>query len=824
MAWAQGPNVDPGFQPTSVYKPAVVRQAIEQADGKRVLLGDMTRASGSPAKGLARLLAASNQSDAVFQTNVQALQGTVQYVVLLPNGQLLLTSSGALSLGSVTRQRLLRLNTDGTPDAGFDAGTGSWQAGGLNHVLAQPDGKLLVVGTFNVQLNGITVRNLLRLDVDGTLDTSFQTALGTGLNAAVNFVALQPDGKILVAGNFSQVDGLPRQGVARLLASGAPDASFTSPIPSNTTARALAVQPDGKVLVGGDANSAGGWLPLMRLLPSGVVDTGFQASAAFNFSSNSAFAPALLVQPDGNILVYTKASAYTGPSVGELVRLLPDGSLDPSFSNTARADASAFISSVQLLANGQLLVSATQSRYASTGGLRTGVALLQANGAIDSGFAPSLLTPAQVYDVVRLANGSYLAGGDFTEIDGQPIAYLAYLSANGVPDAALSAPMAPDNAVNSLLVQADGKVLVGGFFGRIAGSSRASVARLLPSGTLDTGFTSPFTTSPDAWTTVRHIARHPDGRVLVAGSLRLANGSTSVDVNGLYFLDGATGQLDVSMPHYVTGDMLVQPGGKIVIAGEATPAPGTNTYSVFRILADGSFDSPFPGIINNFTGSVPTVLAQDATGRLYVGGRSGISPTSTSFLQLLSVDGQPTAGGTGYLSAFSKINSVAVQPNGLILLGGLGSSSSLGLDRITSPGLADPTFTASNGPASAVNRLLVQADGAIMAAGSFTTVGGQAIGGLVRLLDANVLSISNQPLAARTQAWPVPAHNQLHLALDAARRPQRVELLDALGRVALAQAVSQAELTLDTSPLRAGHYVLRVQYANGPVTRRVVVE
>jgi uncharacterized delta-60 repeat protein len=825
LVLAQGPTIDPSFQPTSVYKPAVVRQAIQQADGKRVLLGNMVRAGGSPSNGLVRLLAASNQPDLVFQANVQALQGAIQQVALLPNGQLLLTSDGMLSLGSVTRPRLLRLNADGTPDAAFDIGTGSWQGSGINHVVAQPDGKLLVAGTFNTLLNGTVLRYLLRLNTDGTPDTAFQTALGTGPNAAGNAIALQPDGKILVAGSFSQVDGLPRQAVVRLLASGAVDASFTSPIPSNITARALAVQPDGKVLAGCDANISGGWLPLVRLSATGVLDATFQASSAFNFASSNAFSPAILAQADGTIVVYTKAGSPTGLSIGELVRLLPGGALDTSFSNVSRADATALISSVQQLPNGQLLVSSTQSRYAPNAGLRTGVAVLQANGTVDSSFAPRLHEPAQVYDVARLSNGSYLVGGDFTEINGQPIAYLAYLSASGVPNVALSTPMAPDEAVNSLLVQADGKILVGGFFGQIAGGARASLARLLPSGTLDTGFASPFITGQDSWTTVRHIARHPDGRILAAGILRLASVPSVTNTYGLCFLDGTTGQYDASMRPYVVGDMLVQPSGKIVIAGEYTPATGTNTYSLFRILADGTFDSSFTGIVSSFTGSVPTTLAQDAAGQLYVGGRApnGSSPITTGFLHRLSADGQPTAGGFGYQSTFNQIYSVAVQPNGLVLLGGIGNSS-VGLSRVAAPSQADPTFIAGNGPAGAVNRVLVQPDGAIMAAGSFTTVGGQAIGGLVRLLDANVLNVSNQKLAAHTQAWPVPAHGALHLALDAASSPQRVELLDALGRVALSQPVNQAELTLDTTPLHAGNYVLRVQYASGPVTRRVVVE
>jgi hypothetical protein len=163
-----------------------------------------------------------------------------------------------------------------------------------------------------------------------------------------------------------------------------------------------------------------------------------------------------------------------------------------------------------------------------------------------------------------------------------------------------------------------------------------------------------------------------------------------------------------------------------------------------------------------------------------------------------------------------------VQPNGRVLVGGMLGNH--GTTRLLSDGTPDASYLSAAGPDPMVDRLLVQPDGAIVAAGSFTEVGGLPVVGFARMVDPNVLSVSPQPLVARTQAWPVPAHDQLHLRLDAEARPQRVELLDALGRVVLTQDAGQADLTLDTTPLAAGMYVLRVQYAGGPITRRVAVE
>lgn len=121
--------------------------------------------------------------------------------------------------------------------------------------------------------------------------------------------------------------------------------------------------------------------------------------------------------------------------------------------------------------------------------------------------------------------------------------------------------------------------------------------------------------------------------------------------------------------------------------------------------------------------------------------------------------------------------------------------------------------------------LVVEPDGKLLVGGNFARVAGQPRSGLARLLAPGTLTAAAPRAAATTRAYPVPAHDHLFLRLDAASRPEQVQLLDALGRVVRTQAVTQPELTLSTVGLPAGCYLLRVAYArSGPVARHVVID
>ncbi|MBF9224009.1 T9SS type A sorting domain-containing protein [Hymenobacter ruricola] len=828
-ARAQGPTIDPTFQATNVAIAASARQVVQLPSGKRVLLGSFRQVGAMTSNGLVRLLAGSNQVDAVFQANTASLNvAEVDRLIALPNDQLLLFSqanNSLLTLGTVSRRGLLRLNADGTPDASFNTGTGP--SVGVNDVVVQPDGKLLLAGAFT-QFNGQTVNRLIRLNADGTLDATFQVSISNsnGQYAYINRVVLQPDGRLLLAGYFSTVQGQAVGLLARLLPAGTLDTSFSAPvIASGHFIAGMAVQPDAKILAAYVLYQGIGTPPppLIRLLPDGTPDASFQTGTSFSSGFNSPVLPTqpVVVEPGGGILVATTALSYNGQPIGRVARLLPSGSLDTSF-QTQQISGALYPeapTSLQLLANGQLL---------------TNYKLLNPTGTVDAGFDPQLKNPGQVMALALQPDGKLLVGGIFTEISGVAAGSLARLNPDGTPDAAFTTAAATNGIVYDLALQPDGKLLVGGDFTLLGGTTRQALGRLLPTGVADAAFASPIQPPPSALNVpkVRALAVQPDGNVLISGMFILTPGGGANASRTSARLLGSTGQVDASFAYpsaFNVVQFLVQPDGRIVVGGQGTV--GSRPYAlVQRLLPDGSPDPAFVTTPATVTFEAVRALQLDAAGRLYVGGQfTQFGSVPSSAVARLLPDGTPDVTFTTTLGSQSNVYALALQPNGRLLAGGAlltSGAQAHGSARLLPTGALDVSYTPTAGPDRPIFRLLVQPDGAIVAGGAFTSVNGSSFyTGLTRLLDPNVLSVASRHRPkAPTLAWPVPAHAYLHLALDAASRPQRVEVLDALGRVVLTQPTPQAELTLATGALPAGAYVLRVQYATGPVTRRVALE
>ena len=420
-------------------------------------------------------------------------------------------------------------------------------------------------------------------------------------------------------------------------------------------------------------------------------------------------------------------------------------------------------------------------------------------------------------DLVIQGDGKLLVGGFFDEVNGSAANGLVRLNVDGTPDATY-APGAPvGSAVYAMALQPDGKLLVGGDFSSLGGSARPGLARLLATGVADPGFVP--VASP-AQPVAQTLALQPDGRVGLAG------------LNGTGFRRvSATGQPDPTfLPPAASypRTLLVQPDGRIVVGG--TTIVGSLTYPVVRLLPDGSFDTSF--IRQSVFGASPLALALYPDGRLLVGGNftSYGASASAGVVRLRAND---LLDNTFFASlATSEVRSLVIQPNQRIYFGGLldtgGPAAVSGTARLLDDGTTDTSYLPTLGPGYFANKVAVQADGRLVAAGSFDNVSGLPIFGLTRLLDQNVLSIrpEAQPTAS-FQAWPVPAHDNLHLQLEARARPRTVAVLTIVGQVVLQQLIGpteQAELTLGLQNLPAGHYILRVEYAKSIATRQLSVE
>ena len=136
--------------------------------------------------------------------------------------------------------------SDGSLDTSFNPG--SVANSGVLSIASQPDGKILI-GGWLTQYNGTTRNDIARLNSDGSLDTSFNP--GSGVHGSISSIALQPDGKILIGGEFTQYNGTTRNNIARLNPDGSLDTSFDPGSGADSSISSIALQPDGKILIGG---------------------------------------------------------------------------------------------------------------------------------------------------------------------------------------------------------------------------------------------------------------------------------------------------------------------------------------------------------------------------------------------------------------------------------------------------------------------------------------------------------------------------------------------------------------------------------------------
>ena len=448
-------------------------------------------------------------------------------------------------------------------------------------------------------------------------------------------------------------------------------------------------------------------------------------------------------------------------------------------------------------------------------------------------FNPTL---PRVADMVRQPDGKLIIAGDLLTVNNSPVNKLCRLLPDGQVDATFNAPPT-DGDILSLAIQADGKLLVGGNFANVGGQSRIGIARLLPNGTLDISFQSPFGNTPTFSSFVQKVVIQDTRGILVLGRMTNPNGMGGFELARIL---EATGAIDPTFqPGFDTFNAiaaLVQPNGNLVFAGRPHLIGGQQC-NVWGTLPNGALDPafvPLPGTVDT-----QGLVRDPNTGNIYVNGGTAGTGLGREPVRLLPNGvrdpGFSTAGTFGMSSppGFGYVLSMAVQPNGRVLLGGLLPTPAGRLvcsARLLPSGALDPNYQALNGPdgGNSVSKVLVQPDGALVFAGDFTTAGGFGLNCLARMLDPNVLSARAQPATADDLlAWPVPAREVLHLRLPAARVARQLALLDALGRVVRHQAVpaGQAAPTLPTAGLPPGGYLLRVAFAEGaPAYRRITVE
>ena len=364
--------------------------------------------------------------------------GRVHCLAPQPDGKILV-GGFFNSLGGQSRTNIGRLNANGTLDTSFNPGANNsaYLYGTVNALLLQQDGKILVGGCFSM-LAGQSRTNLARLNRDGKLDSSFNPPAGDSvLLGSVSSLVLQPDGKILVGGGFSYPGNT---NIVRLNPDGTLDTSFMSgrygAIPGVLS---MALQSDGKVLVGGyytyDWGVRGDFGYLIRLNPDGEPDANFNLSVNLNqkFPEQLSHVETLAVQPDQKILVGGVFHSLGHQNCTNIARLNDDGTVDMSFN--PGADGS--LTSIALQADGKILIG---GGFSVVGGQsRSNLARLNPDGTVDPAFNPG--HDGYVLEATSLAlqaDEKLLVGGSFTRLAGQARADIGRLENIGLATQSLS--------------------------------------------------------------------------------------------------------------------------------------------------------------------------------------------------------------------------------------------------------------------------------------------------------------------------------------------------------------------------------------------------
>ncbi len=375
------------------------------------LVGSVTL--GSAGNALVTILDNETPGYADFEFNPGlGTDGIVRSVAVQTDGKVLLGGEFT-AIDGVVVPGVGRLHADGYLDSSFDPGAGA--DGPVYSVAALTGGKVLIGGDFT-SVNIASINRLARLNDDGLVDASF--AIGTGVNGPVWAVAETADGRILLGGQFTTVAGKARGNVAQLLANGAVDDGFNPGSGPNGVVYSLVAQPDGKVLIGGAFSSVNGAGRnfIARLSTNGTVDQGFAPSPP-----PDGIVRAIDLQSDGRILIGGEFTHVGGQSAGRIARLNPDGTLDPTFATGAGANGVVFGIGAQ--ADGRVGVGGNFTSF--NGRPLNRIARLNSDGSLDAGFNPGSGANDAVLALRIQPDSAIVIGGRFTAVDDLPRNHIA---------------------------------------------------------------------------------------------------------------------------------------------------------------------------------------------------------------------------------------------------------------------------------------------------------------------------------------------------------------------------------------------------------------
>ncbi len=728
-----------------------------QADGKLIVAGNFTTFNKVTRKLITRLKT-DGQLDEKFDVG-QGPNDSVRVVQVMNDGRILLGGLFTMFNG-VNRNHIVRINSDGTMDSKFNPGAGADNP--VYAIVVQPDGKIIVGGDF-ATFNGVSRGRIVRLYSDGSVDPSFDP--GAGINGPVYALALQDDGKLLVGGRFSTANNVVQNSLVRLNADGSVDASFYIGAGPDAPVHALAVQYDGRILVGGqfrtyDGASVGG---IVRVGQDGAVDVTFNSGTG---ADDAIYAIAL--QNDGRIMVGGDFTHFNDVTRNRVTRLRVDGTVDPTINFGTGANS--FIAAIAIQPDRDIVLGGGFTEFNSES--KRYVARIHGGVALDAGklefnVARYSVSEKDTNAVVRIIRSGGTTGtitADFATVDATAQAGLDYFGlsktltfAEGETIQTVLVPILDDTLaeeeeyVDLVLTNLTGGAVLGpqptaqiviisddtsiGFsstsfaVNENVGSGQATIAVTRSGGTNTTVSVDYYTSDGTAYQNTDYLPGY--------GTIVFLPGET-MKTFPVGIIDDTTvqGNHTVNLHLYnATGAAVISVDSAVLTIVDNDFAPGQLQFSkaTYQIGESGTNAVITVQRVNGFTGVVSVKFAtSDGTARAgvkYVAAAQTLAfaDGETSKTILIGIINNEIVEGD------QSVNLTLSNPSGGATLGSRSTAIISIADDDFGPGSIDNTFSIGSGANGAVRAIEQQYDGQIVIGGSFTTFNGVSRSRVARL-------------------------------------------------------------------------------------------
>jgi len=562
--------------------------------------------------------------------------GLVYGLAVLPNNETIIAGNFS-SYNGVGQNNIALIETNGAMDTTFYPGTGP--SGAVN-AIALDGGQFVIGGAFN-SYNGTGAGNFARLNADGSLDTAFSTSKGSGANAAVRAVAVQADGKVVIGGDFTKIDGVTRNYLARLNADGSLDTSFD---PGNTlhgSVYALAL-PSASTLSFSNAGSGETNQTIsLGTATAGTMTANYSGTnmdmMVFYGDTNVAAGTGVLIYDTGNVTgsgTFTLAIGPIGGITTNIVTIVMNQGAGASGSPWSYNGTISIPSSLNgmIAAGGQFNVAG--QGYAN-------IVRFTTNGVLDTSFNPGTGMDGKVLALAWQPNNQIIAGGVFTHVNGSAYNRIVRLNADGSIDTTnfYVGTGANDVVYNITLQSQSSSIYVGGQFSSFNGTHRLGFTRLYSNGTVDTTF---MDMAYDQFAGLKRIYSYDlpgvyasgvqsDGNVMIGGSFDQVGGGQA-DPNVCNVLDDELYYTEsFGDPNLwvepKTRDGVRNRSGIARLIGGATPGPGNIGMQQASFSANNNQSSLSVGLVrtNGNLGpvsavfSVVPILAQNGSDYAYYG-------------------------------------------------------------------------------------------------------------------------------------------------------------------------------------------------------------